>query len=94
MSVREDSKHREPNFFSNQIEIEKHPKSQTAKEGSRVQFTSKVDKKKANAIYLWFKDGVVLHGQNDSTLVLDNVDLRDFGLYMCYLYYEVRLRKV
>ena len=59
-----------------------------------MQFTSKVDKKKANVIYLWFKDGVVLHGQNDSTLVLDNVDLRDFGLYMCYLYYEVRLRKV
>ena len=39
-------------------------------------------------IYQWFKDGVVLHGQNDSTLVLDNVDLRDFGLYMCYLNYE------
>ena len=39
-------------------------------------------------IYQWFKDGVALHGQNDSTLVLDNVDLRDFGLYMCYLNYE------
>ena len=39
-------------------------------------------------IYQWFKDGVAIHGQNDSTLVLDNVDLRDFGLYMCYLYYE------
>lgn len=53
-----------------------------------MQFTCKVDKKRTNVIYQWFKDGVVLHGQNDSTLVLDNVDLRDFGLYMCYLNYE------
>lgn len=53
-----------------------------------MQFTCKVDKERTNVIYQWFKDGVVLHGQNDSTLVLDNVDLRDFGLYMCYLNYE------
>lgn len=53
-----------------------------------MQFTCKVDKKKTNVIYQWYKDGVELHGQNNSTLVLDNVDLRDFGLYMCYLYYD------
>ncbi|CAH3166090.1 unnamed protein product, partial [Porites evermanni] len=73
---------------TNQIEITRHPKSQTAKEGSTVQFTCKVDKKKTNVIYQWYKDGVELHGQNNSTLVLDNVNLRDFGLYMCYLYYD------
>ena len=40
-----------------------------------MQFTRKVDKKKANVIYQWFKDGVELHDQNDSTLVpRDNVD--------------------
>lgn len=77
-----------PYVIHDQIEITKHPKSQTAKEGSRVQFTCKVDKKKTNVIYQWYKDGVELHGQNNSTLVLDNVDLRDFGLYMCYLYYD------
>ena len=53
-----------------------------------MQFTCKVDEKNTNVVYQWFKDDVEIHGQNDSTLVLDNVGLRDFGLYMCYLCYD------
>ena len=52
-----------------------------------MQFTCKVDEKNTDVIYQWFKDGVVIDCQNDSTLVLDNVRLQDFGLYMCYLSY-------
>lgn len=46
-------------------------------------FTCKVEKRKTSLIYQWFKNGVGILGQNDSTLVLNNVGLRDFGLYMC-----------
>lgn len=70
------------------INITMHPKSQTEKEGARVEFKCKVDKKKENVIYQWRKDGVAIPGKNDSTLVLDVVELRDFGSYTCYVKYQ------
>ena len=66
-----------------------HPKSQTAKEGSRVEFTCKVNKEKDdNLVYQWHKDGVAVSGRNDSTLVLNVVELRDFGCYACHVKYQ------
>ena len=75
-------------FFPEPINITMHPKSQTEKEGARVEFKCKVDKKKENVIYQWRKDGVAIPGKNDSTLVLDVVELRDFGSYTCYVKYQ------
>ena len=75
-------------FFAEPINITMHPKSQTEKEGARVEFKCKVDKKKENVIYQWRKDGVAIPGKNDSTLVLDVVELRDFGSYTCYVKYQ------
>lgn len=83
--------HRVPNvffFFPEPINITMHPKSQTEKEGARVEFKCKVDKKKENVIYQWRKDGVAIPGKNESTLVLDVVELRDFGSYTCYVKYQ------
>ncbi len=33
--------------------------------------------------YQWIKDGTEMQGQNDTTLVLGCVGLRDFGCYVC-----------
>lgn len=33
--------------------------------------------------YQWFKDGEEMQGQYSSTIVLDCVELRDFGCYEC-----------
>ena len=65
-----------------------HPKSQTAKEGSRVEFKCEVNKKKDHLVYEGYKDDVVVSGQNDSALVLDVVELRDFGCYACHVKYQ------
>lgn len=66
-----------------------HPKSQTVKEGSRVEFRCTVKKQKAgNLVYYWYKDGVAELGKNDCTLVLDPVELRHFGYYHCFVKYQ------
>ena len=33
--------------------------------------------------YQWLQDGTVLQGQNNASLVLDSVKMRDFGCYRC-----------
>lgn len=33
--------------------------------------------------YQWLKDGAELEGKCDATLILDNVELREFGWYKC-----------
>lgn len=70
------------------IKIDKHPKSQTAKEGSKVELKCKVQGKSNKLIYQWFKDGEALLTKTASSLVLDPVELRDFGQYMCYVSYQ------
>ena len=78
-------------FFvvSEPLKFTMHPKSQTAKEGSRVEFTCKVNKEKDdNLVYQWHKDGVAVSGRNDSTLVLNVVELGDFGCYACHVKYQ------
>ncbi|CAH3115421.1 unnamed protein product [Porites lobata] len=78
----EDSETHEP------IKISKHPKSQTAKEGSKVELACKLEKKSKNFMYQWFKDDVALIGQDKSVLDLNPVQLRDFGCYMCRVSYK------
>ena len=76
-------------FFSIEpIKISKHPKSQTPKEGSKVQLACKLEKKSKNFMYQWFKDDVALIGQDKSVLELNPVQLLDFGCYMCRVSYK------
>jgi len=37
----------------------------------------------ANNNYQWFKDGVVLNGETNTSLVLNNIQPADFGVYHC-----------
>ena len=54
-----------------------------------MEFRCTVNKKKAgNLVYYWYKDGVAELGKNDSTLVLDPVELRHFGYYHCFVKYQ------
>ena len=71
-------------FFAEPIKIEVEPKYQEQKEGSRVEFMCNVHgKSEVFYNYRWSKDGTEIQGQNNSTLVLDCVKMRDFGCYAC-----------
>lgn len=71
-------------FLQNPIKIDEQPKSQKQKEGSRVEFEVKVQGTNANSLsYQWFRDGVELLGQNNASLILQCIELRDFGYYAC-----------
>ena len=70
------------------IKIARHPKSQTPKEGSKVELACKLEKKSKNFMYQWFKDDVALIGQDKSVLELNPVQLQDFGCYMCLVSYK------
>jgi len=74
-------------LFAEPITIVKHPKSQSAKEGSKVELKCKVEGKRTDLLYQWFKDRVAVIGQNSAILVLDAVELKDFGRYTCYVSY-------
>ena len=75
--------------FAEPIKIDRHPKSQTAKEGSKVEFRCKVQGKSTKLLYQWFKDGEPMLKQNlQPSLVFDSVELRDFGHYMCLVSYQ------
>ena len=51
-----------------------------------MEFTCEVNKNKDdNLVYQWHKNGVAVSGRNDSTLVLNVVELRDFGCYACHV---------
>ena len=39
-------------------------------------------------MFQWFKDGVAVIGKNEAVLVLDCVELRNFGRYTCYVSYQ------
>lgn len=53
-------------------------KREEREEGSIVKFKC-IYHGKENVSERWFKEGTVMYGQNTSTLVLDCVELRDFG---------------
>ena len=66
------------------IKIEVEPMHQRQKEGSRVEFKCNVQGNK-KVFYQWVKDGTEMQGQNSSSLVLDCVEMRDFGCYACHV---------
>lgn len=74
-------------LFTEPVKIEKHPKSQKKKEGSRVEFKLKVQGNN-RVLYQWLKDGVELLGKDDACLILECIELRDFGCYACHVSYE------
>ena len=39
-------------------------------------------------MYQWYKDGVAMDGKNKTVLVLDPVELRDFGSYVCHVSFK------
>ena len=53
-----------------------------------MEFRCKVQGKSTKLLYEWFKDGEAMRNQNQPSLVLDPVELRDFGHYMCRVRYE------
>ena len=76
-------------FFIEAIKIINHPKSQTVKEGSKVQLECKLEKKSQHFLYQWYRDdGSAVIGKSESVLVLDQVELKDFGSYHCRVSYE------
>ena len=76
-------------FLLEPIKIIKHPKSQTVKEGSKVQLECKLEKKSQHFLYQWYRDdGSAVIGKSESVLVLDPVELKDFGSYHCRVSYE------
>nr|XP_058968437.1 uncharacterized protein LOC131794885 [Pocillopora verrucosa] len=69
-------------LVNSEIKIEQQPKSQKQQEGSKVVFELKVQEQDRYS-YQWLKDGAELEGKCDATLILDNVELREFGWYSC-----------
>lgn len=65
-----------------EIKIELQPKSQKQQEGTKVIFELKVQQPDKYS-YQWLKDGAELLGKCDATLILDHVELREFGWYTC-----------
>ena len=68
--------------FAEPIKTEVEPLHQRQKEGSKVEFKCLVQGNK-KVFYQWVKDGTEMPGQNSSSLVLDCVEMRDFGCYVC-----------
>jgi len=64
------------------IRVKEQPKPRRQKEGSRVEFKFKVHETE-DMLYQWFKDGVELPGQSNPHLILECIELRDFGSYSC-----------
>ena len=71
--------------FAEPIKIEVEPIHQTQKEGSRVEFKCNVHGNTKVYYYQWVKDGTEMRGQNSSSLVLERVEMRDFGCYVCHV---------
>lgn len=76
-------------YFAEQrtIDIVSQPKCQKVEEGSRVEFQFKVQGEDTLS-YQWLKDDVDLPGQTNESLVLDCIELRDFGSYTCQVSYQ------
>ena len=75
-------------FLLEPIKIIKHPKSQTVEEGSKVQLKCKLEKQSQHFLYQWYRDGSAVIGKSESVLVLDPVELKDFGSYRCRVSYK------
>ena len=76
-------------FLIEPIKIIKHPESKTVDEGSKVQMECKLEKKSQQFLYQWYRDdGSAVNGKTESVLVLDSVELKDFGSYYCRVSYE------
>ena len=58
------------------------------KAGSRVEFICTV-RENQQVFYQWYKDGQELQGQDNSSLILNQLKVKDFGFYKC----EVRSDK-
>ena len=60
------------------------PSDKKIKEGSKMElvFKCKVRGNK-RLTYQWYKDGTVLQGKEEGTLVIKTVTLPDFGRYKC-----------
>ena len=56
--------------------------------GSSVEFQCTV-RECQQVFYQWFKDGQELQGKDNSTLILDSLEVKHFGCYKC----EVRSDK-
>ena len=60
------------------------PMSQNQREGSRVEFTCECQVQGNREVsYQWLKDDAELQKQNNASLILDSVKMRDFGRYRC-----------
>ena len=60
------------------------PSSQKIKEGLNVELVFKCKARENSKLtYQWYKDGKMLQGGNEDTLVLKSVRMLDFGWYMC-----------
>ena len=60
------------------------PSSQEVKEGLNVELVFKCKTPGYSKLtYQWYKDGEVLLGRDDGTLVFKSVTLLDFGWYKC-----------
>ncbi|KAL9971592.1 hypothetical protein ACROYT_G017772 [Oculina patagonica] len=69
------------------IKIDRQPKSRKQKEGSKVEFKFRAQGT-STLLYQWYKDGVELLGQNNASLILECIELRDFGHYTCRVSYQ------
>ena len=70
------------------IKIAKHPKSQTVNEGSKVTLECKREKNSQRVLYRWYRDdGSEVNGTSEAVLVLNAVELKDFGSYHCQVSY-------
>ena len=70
------------------IKIAKHPKSQKVDEGSKVILECKLEKNSQHFLYQWYRDdGSEVNGEDESVLVLNPVELKDFGSYHCRVSY-------
>ncbi|XP_067040155.1 uncharacterized protein [Acropora muricata] len=71
-----------------EVIIKRSPNSPEVQAGSRVEFRCEVNGCQ-QVLYRWFKDEQELPGGNNSTLILDQLKMQDFGSYRC----EVRSDK-
>jgi len=60
------------------------PSSQSVTEGSKVELVFKCQAQGDSKLaYQWYKDGTVLQGKDEGTLVIKSATLLDFGWYKC-----------
>ena len=53
-----------------------------------MELECKVEGNSTNLLYQWYKDDCAVIGQNNANLVLEAVELKDFGRYTCRVSYR------